>query len=100
MRRAHGVELERRADTLDMSLRQKFERVGERVIPRRKNLTILGAGHEADVIECDLALVDQAEGRLCLVFAAMKESKELLLRIPVTTEIIYELKSFLLNLIC
>src|SRR6516162_4746739 len=45
MRCTHCVEGQGRAYALNMSLRQKFERIRERVVPCRENLPILRAGH-------------------------------------------------------
>ena len=60
-------------------------------------MAIRGTGHQADIIKGDIALVDQAESGLSLIFGPVKEPQELALRIPVAAKVIDEFETFLLN---
>ena len=74
MRVAHGSERGCGPEALNMGVRQKFERVGERIVPSGKDLTIGGPRHQARIVESDIALIDQAKGSLGLVAGTVKEA--------------------------
>src|ERR1700733_10179157 len=80
-----------------MAMRQKLQGIRKRIIPGGKDMAIRGTGHQADIIKGDIALVDQAESGLSLIFGPVKEPQELALRIPVAAKVIDEFETFLLN---
>src|ERR1700730_7001389 len=67
MRFAHGNERGRGSDALNMGMRQKFQGIRKRIVPSGKDMTVRRPGHQADVVEGDVALVDQAKRGLGLV---------------------------------
>ena len=60
-------------NALNMGVRQKFQRVGERIVPSRKDLAIERSCHQADIIKGDIALIDQAKSGLGLVAGSVKQ---------------------------
>ena len=72
MRVAHGSERGCGPDALNMGVRQKFERVGKRIVPSRKDLAIWWSCHQTGIVKSDIALIDQAKSGLGLVAGPVK----------------------------
>jgi len=87
------------AHAIDAPARGMLERVGEGVIPGRPDRAVFGPGGDAEVIESDTVLVDEANAGLGALAGLVEEAEVLLVVLPVPPGILDVLECFLLDLI-